>query len=220
VFRRQGDARRGARRGRVGWASASLATSVVVAASIWSGQLVPVALELTAHVDTIGTVRAGHLRAGPRLRQRTELVVHTVAAYRSSVSGGGLDAEVVQDIEAIPHRVKFDVDYVQQDDPHYPGHWGSYDQDLRTVFIGDKTRGHPDVIRYVVDHETAHAFYWQVLSDAERAAVDGTLGGPPGVLPKEAFADCVAKLWGSPPLYAYWDCPAEALAYVRAVVDR
>jgi hypothetical protein len=149
-----------------------------------------------------------------------ELSVRTVVAYRPSVSGGSLDPDVIRVIEDIPNRVKFQVSYEQRDDPSFPGRWGSYDQALNTVFIGDKTRGRLDVIRYAVDHETAHAFYWQVLTDAERATVDRTLAVPRGVDPKEGFADCVAKLWGSPSLYAYWDCPAEAVAYLQGIVNR
>jgi hypothetical protein len=156
----------------------------------------------------------------PRRQNRTALAMRSFAKYRSVISGANLDPDVVQIIEDIPNRVKVQVFYAQRDDPHLPGHWGSYDQALRTVFIGDKTRGRLDVIRYVVDHETAHAFYWQVLTDVERATVDSALGVPRGVDPKEGFADCVAKLWGSPPLYMYWDCPVEALAYLQGVVNR
>jgi hypothetical protein len=192
----------------------------VVSVLIWNGQLAVSATDRSTRVDTRGTLHRQVLDARWRFQQRFALAVRTVVAYRPSVSGSNLDPDVVQAIEAVPQRVKFTVNYEQRDDPNNPGHWGSYDEALNTVFIGEKTRGHFEVIRYVVDHETAHAFYWQVLTDAERAAVDSTLGVPNGVIPKEGFADCVAKLWGSPALYAYWDCPADALAYVQSVVDR
>jgi hypothetical protein len=193
---------------------AALAAAVIaltVSGWIWNGQRASSATDPSVHRSSSGMLR---------LQQQPELAARTLVAYRPSVLGGTLDPVVVQAIEAVPQRVKFQVNYEQHDDPRYPGHWGSYDIALNTVFLGEKTRGHDDIIQYVIPHETAHAFYFQVLTDAERATVDSTLGVPAGVAPKEGFADCVAKLWGSPALYAYWDCPAEALAYVQSVVDR
>jgi hypothetical protein len=91
-------------------------------------------------------------------------------------------------------------------------HWGVYDPARARSYIGPTAFATPEVLRYVVLHETAHA--WQFRAKAPQPLMgDYARWGYRGVPGLEAGADCIARRWGAARnLGHYWHCPDGALA--------
>jgi hypothetical protein len=99
-------------------------------------------------------------------------------------------------------------------------HWGIYDWRTATIYIGPTAFASPERLRYVVLHETAHA--WQY-----RAGPTGALMGHyarwgyTGANGLEAGADCIGTLWGAARSQGhYWHCPDGALAVAAGELGR
>jgi hypothetical protein len=95
---------------------------------------------------------------------------------------------------------------------YYPAdccHWGVYESERRTVWIGPSAFAHPDRLRYVVLHELAHG--WQYTRDRfpQLLADYQPFGMATYADALEAGGDCIAALWGASD-HHYWVCPAAA----------
>ena len=100
------------------------------------------------------------------------------------------------------------VRYVVGFHPQACCHWGIYDSRNATIYIGPTAFATAERLRYVVLHETAHA--WQYRAGPTQALVgDYARWGFTGANALEAGGDCIATLWGAT-LGHYWRCPAEA----------
>jgi hypothetical protein len=89
-------------------------------------------------------------------------------------------------------------------------HWGIYESERQTVWIGPTAFGSLVRLRYVVLHELAHA--WQYTSGhlGELMADYQPWGRSDATAAIEAGGDCIATLWGATD-HHYWECPEPAL---------
>jgi hypothetical protein len=95
----------------------------------------------------------------------------------------------------------------------FPGdccHWGVYESERRTVWIGPSAFGDPDRLRYVVLHELAHAWQYNTGRFTQLIADYQPWGRSTPSEALEAGGDCIAVLWGATD-HHYWQCPAAAL---------
>lgn len=95
----------------------------------------------------------------------------------------------------------------------FPGdccHWGIYESERRTVWIGPTAFGNPERLRYVVLHELAHAWQYHTGRFTELIADYQPWGRSTPAEALEAGGDCIATLWGATG-HHYWQCPAAAL---------
>jgi hypothetical protein len=96
---------------------------------------------------------------------------------------------------------------------YYPAdccHWGVYESERRTVWVGPSAFANPTRLRYVVLHELAHG--WQYTRDRFPELIGDYqpfgMSTPTEAL--EAGGDCIAAVWGATD-HHYWVCPAAAL---------
>jgi hypothetical protein len=89
-------------------------------------------------------------------------------------------------------------------------HWGLYDSERQTVWIGPTAFGNTTRLRYVVLHELAHA--WQYTSGhlGQLMADYQPWGRSDPAAAVESGGDCIATLWGATD-HHYWQCPTAAL---------
>jgi hypothetical protein len=123
-------------------------------------------------------------------------------------------------IAALPAIARASGARVQVGDaPAAPGHWGVYEATTNTVYIGRGAFASWARLRYVVAHELAHAYYFQVASAEGRAALDGAVAAGPAVAggAPELVADCTAILWGAT-TWHYWSCPSPSRDAVAGLV--
>jgi hypothetical protein len=104
------------------------------------------------------------------------------------------------------------VSYVIGFHPQACCHWGIYDSRTGAIYVGPTAFATAERLRYVVLHETAHA--WQYRAAPIQALMgDYTRWGYRGANALEAGADCIATLWGADRSQGhYWRCPDAALA--------
>lgn len=95
--------------------------------------------------------------------------------------------------------------------PMAPGHWGVYEPRTNVVYVSSAAFSDGARLHYVVAHELAHAYWYQVATGTQRLAFAAAVAGGPAVRggAGELYADCVASLWGATTSY-YWTCPAPA----------
>jgi hypothetical protein len=112
------------------------------------------------------------------------------------------------------------VTYVVGFHPQACCHWGVYDPRHATIYVGPTAFRSADRLRYVVLHETAHA--WQFRAAPTAALMGGfARWGYKGVKGLEAGADCIATLWGAARSQGhYWRCPDGALAVASRQLGR
>jgi hypothetical protein len=112
------------------------------------------------------------------------------------------------------------VSYVAAFHPQACCHWGVYDFRNGRVYIGPTAFGSAARLRYVVLHETAHA--WQYRAAPTQALMgDYARWGYSGAAGLEAGADCIATLWGADRNQGhYWHCPDAALAVAARELGR
>ncbi|HEY3239059.1 MAG TPA: hypothetical protein VGL92_05805 [Acidimicrobiia bacterium] len=89
-------------------------------------------------------------------------------------------------------------------------HWGIYESQRRTVWVGPSAFGNPVRLRYVVLHELAHAWQYATGRFSELIADYQPWGRSTPSEALEAGGDCIATLWGATD-HHYWVCPAAAL---------
>ena len=90
-------------------------------------------------------------------------------------------------------------------------HWGVYESEKKTIWIGPSAFGNMTRLRYVVLHELGHAWQYtggHILQIIKEYKPWGQ-STPSQAL--EAGGDCIALLWGAQDRH-YWTCPADALA--------
>ena len=95
----------------------------------------------------------------------------------------------------------------------YPGdccHWGVYESERETVWIGPSAFANPTRLSYVVLHELAHAWQYNTGRFTELIADYQPWGRSTPSEALEAGGDCIAALWGATDSH-YWVCPAAAL---------
>jgi hypothetical protein len=112
------------------------------------------------------------------------------------------------------------ITYVVGFHPRACCHWGVYDPRRATIYVGPSAFRNADRLRYVVLHETAHA--WQYRA-AGTQAVSGDYArwGHTGAKGLEVGADCIATLWGAARSQGhYWRCPDGALAVAARQLGR
>jgi hypothetical protein len=112
------------------------------------------------------------------------------------------------------------VSYVVGFHPEACCHWGVYDSRSGTIYVGPTAFGNAERLRYVVLHETAHAWQYRagptqvLMGDYARWRYTGGNG-------LEAGADCIATLWGAARSQGhYWHCPDAALAVAAGELGR
>jgi hypothetical protein len=112
------------------------------------------------------------------------------------------------------------VSYVAAFHPEACCHWGVYDPRDGRAYIGPSAFASAERLRYVVLHETAHA--WQFRAGPTKALMgDYARWGYRGTAALEAGADCIAALWGaSRDQGHYWHCPDAALAVAARELGR
>ncbi len=88
-------------------------------------------------------------------------------------------------------------------------HWGVYQSDQRTVWIGPTAFGNPARLRYVVLHELAHGWQYTRNRFPTLLADYRPFGMSTPADALEAGGDCIAALWGATD-HHYWACPAAA----------
>jgi hypothetical protein len=111
------------------------------------------------------------------------------------------------------------VSYVVGFHPEACCHWGIFDSRTGAIYIGPTAFGNAARLRYVVLHETAHAWQYRV---APTTALMGDYGawGYSGANALEAGADCIANVWGATGAGHYWRCPPKALAVAARELGR
>jgi hypothetical protein len=125
----------------------------------------------------------------------------------------------IERIEAIADQARgFDwraagVKVVDQFHPSECCHWGVYDYNTNTLWIGPTAFGTSARLHYVVLHELGHAWQWQ-SGHLDQLRDDLAPWGRTGDAGLEAGADCLAKIWGASTQY-YWECPPAALDLLR-----
>ncbi|MGH8972978.1 MAG: hypothetical protein ACRD0C_07205 [Acidimicrobiia bacterium] len=95
---------------------------------------------------------------------------------------------------------------------YFPGdccHWGVYESERRTVWIGPSAFANPVRLRYVVLHELAHGWQYTRNRFTELIADYRPFGMATPADALEAGGDCIATLWGAAD-HHYWACPAAA----------
>jgi hypothetical protein len=112
------------------------------------------------------------------------------------------------------------VSYVVGFHPEACCHWGVYDSRSGTIYVGPTAFANAERLRYVVLHETAHAWQYRagptqvLMGDYARWRYTGGNG-------LEAGADCIATLWGAARSQGhYWHCPDAALAVAAGELGR
>jgi hypothetical protein len=105
------------------------------------------------------------------------------------------------------------------DAPMAPGHWGVYEPTTNVVYAGHGAFADGRRLQYVVAHELAHAYYFKVATDEQRAALDAATEGGPAVRggTMELTADCIALIWGATTSH-YWSCPQPYRSVVASLV--
>ena len=96
----------------------------------------------------------------------------------------------------------------------FPGdccHWGVYDSQRSTVWIGPTAFDNEARLRYVVLHELAHTWQYRTGQFAQLTADYQPWGWSTIGESLEAGADCIANVWGATGGH-YWSCPAAAQA--------
>ncbi|MDQ1504856.1 MAG: hypothetical protein QOD57_2583 [Actinomycetota bacterium] len=138
----------------------------------------------------------------------------SAAIGRRSVAGTGSQ---LQQVQAIADSSGWNwraagVSYVIGFHPQACCHWGIYDSRTGAIYVGPTAFATAERLRYVVLHETAHA--WQYRAAPIQALMgDYTRWGYHGANALEAGADCIATLWGADRSQGhYWRCPDAALA--------
>jgi len=140
------------------------------------------------------------------------------------VAGTGGSASGVQQVEGVlgtvPRLAAASGAVVQVGDaPMAPGHWGVYEPRTNVVYVSGAAFVDGARLHYVVAHELAHAYWFQVATGTQRVAFGAAVAGGPSVRggAGELFADCVASLWGATTSY-YWTCPPPARDAVAAAI--
>jgi hypothetical protein len=148
-------------------------------------------------------------RGAPAPSRRT-----SAASRRRSVAAPGPQ---LQQVQAIADSSGWNwraagVSYVIGFHPEACCHWGIYDSRSGAIYVGPTAFATADRLRYVVLHETAHA--WQYRAAPIQALMgDYARWGYRGANALEAGADCIATLWGAARGQGhYWHCPDGALA--------
>jgi hypothetical protein len=161
--------------------------------------------------------------SGPMVPARLRATT-TAAGQRRSGSATGAPAQQ-QQVEAIADASGWDwrgagVTFVVRFHPRACCHWGIWDARSSTIYIGPTAFGTAERLRYVVLHETAHA--WQRRAGPTKALMgDYADWGYRGAGALEAGADCIATLWGATRNQShYWQCPPEALAMAARRLGR
>jgi hypothetical protein len=138
----------------------------------------------------------------------------SAASQRRSVATTGTQ---VRQVQAIADSSGWNwraagVSYVVGFHPEACCHWGIYDSRSGTIYVGPTAFATTERLRYVVLHETAHA--WQYRAGPIQTLMgDYAPWGYRGANGLEAGADCIATLWGAARSQGhYWHCPDGALA--------
>ena len=155
---------------------------------------------------------------GPATPSRSAPMVP--AAYRRVPGGTRLQlVQSIADSSAWNWRAA-GVSYVIGFHPEACCHWGVYDSRSGTIYVGPTAFGSVDRLRYVVLHETAHA--WQYRAGPAQAVMgDFARWGYRGANGLEAGADCIATLWGAARSQGhYWHCPDRAVAVAASELGR
>jgi hypothetical protein len=150
------------------------------------------------------------------------LVTATPASARTTTTvgqrrlGAAATPAQQQQVKAIADTSGWDwraagVTYVVGFHPQACCHWGVWDFRSSTIYIGPTAFASANRLRYVVLHETAHAWQYRAGPMHTIMMKDYTGWGYTGVRALEAGADCVAALWGATTSH-YWRCPTQALA--------
>jgi hypothetical protein len=149
------------------------------------------------------------------------------AAYRRSrpaPTHAAAPSSRLQQVKAIADSSGWDwraagVSYVVGFHPEACCHWGIFDSRTGAIYIGPTAFGNAARLRYVVLHETAHAWQYRV---APTTALMGDYGawGYSGANALEAGADCIANVWGATGAGHYWRCPPKALAVAARELGR
>lgn len=93
---------------------------------------------------------------------------------------------------------------------------GSYEPTPKLVLLRDDIYRDRSLFRYVVLHELAHAWQFNVRGWPD-ATDDLAAWGFSGMVGLEYAADCLAAAWGARHSFAYWDCPADAAEHMRGL---
>jgi hypothetical protein len=92
--------------------------------------------------------------------------------------------------------------------------WGAYDTTTKEIYVSPAIFDRPRILEYVVLHEIAHAWQFNVRG-WPRAAEDLVAWGLSGLDGLELAADCLAKLWGAQ--YLHHGCPEGAAQHMEKI---
>jgi hypothetical protein len=150
--------------------------------------------------------------------------VSASAGHRRSRAAAVAPSSQLQQVRAIADSSGWDwraagISYVVGFHPQACCHWGIFDSRTGTIYVGPTAFGTAARLRYVVLHETAHA--WQYRAAPTRSLMgDYTAWGYSGADALEAGADCISALWGATSSFHYWRCPANARAVAARELGR